>query len=66
MSERCPCCNQIVPVKGQRACVRCQRPIKRHDRWHAVGSLIYHRDCNDRTLSNQKPPRQGQLIEVAP
>jgi hypothetical protein len=67
MSERCPCCGQDLPVKGERSCARCHRSIKRTDKWHAIGSLIFHKDCNDRTLSGVTVDvQQQQLLEVTP
>lgn len=65
MSDLCPACHQPLPVKGSMSCARCHRPIKRHDRWHAVGSLIIHRDCKDTTLSGRKIEKQAQLIDVS-
>jgi predicted amidophosphoribosyltransferase len=65
MADLCPACQQLLPVKGSRSCARCLKPIKRHDRWHAIGSLIFHRDCQDRTLSGRTVVLQPQLIDVA-
>lgn len=65
MKEVCPCCSQPLPVKGERSCARCRKKIGRNDKWHAIGSLIFHRDCNDRTLSGSKIEKQPQLIDVS-
>jgi predicted amidophosphoribosyltransferase len=67
VSDLCLACHQPLPVKGSRSCARCLKPIKRHDRWHAIGSLIFHKDCNDRTLSGVTVDlQQQQLLEVTP
>ena len=65
MADLCPACQQPLPVKGVRSCARCLKPIKRHDRWHAVGSLIFHRSCSDPTLSGSKIEKQAQLLDVS-
>jgi hypothetical protein len=40
----CPTCHRPFERTG-RICYACDRPIKRHHKWHVKGSFIRHDDC---------------------
>jgi hypothetical protein len=42
--HECPTCHRPFESKCK-LCFSCSRPIKRHHKWHIVGSYIVHDDC---------------------
>lgn len=43
--ERCLMCGQVIPPKQGRTCGRCEKPIRRHDKFYFQGSMVFHRNC---------------------
>lgn len=47
MTKFCPTCGQALPdPRGpKKICIKCKRPIRRHDRWHFTPTGPQHNDC---------------------
>lgn len=60
------CARERIVATTRRVCGICQKPIRRHDKWTTVGSVIQHKDCSNPTLSTNAPQPQQNLLEDQP
>jgi predicted amidophosphoribosyltransferase len=58
----CPACGQTLPEKRGRRCSVCGQPIRGHDKFYFLGSMVQHRDCGNPTLYAEPDPPQARLI----
>lgn len=63
MKPTCPACGQDLPGKSGRICGLCGNRILMGERWHTVGSLVQHRDCDDVKLDKLTNPPHPRLME---
>lgn len=68
MTKLCPTCGQKLPdPRGpKRICVRCKRPIRRHDRWHFTPTGPQHNDCLEPEGEvEERPQRMLSVVKEA-
>jgi uncharacterized Zn finger protein (UPF0148 family) len=65
-ATHCPACGQELPKKVGLICGLCDKRIAKGERWHVVGSVVQHHDCNDPELDkNVTPPHPRLMEEIA-
>jgi len=64
MASYCSECGQRLPQAPGMICAQCHGKIRKGHRWHVVGSLVMHRDCQNPRLDGVAPEEQESFLEA--
>ena len=59
----CSSCGQELPTKIGLICGLCDKRIAKGERWHVVGSVVQHHECEDPKLDKNATPPHPRLME---